>query len=453
MKSSDSNDTHQDELPTSDVAREDWNRYGLARRVTPVEQRDALGRPLEPADRADDLGRVGEKLRPDAGRKTEAPRTRPVRPPRSSRFVANAVALSAVGVIGAVLFVVAIVTSALMPAPSPTPGLSPTPSPPAAFASVAALPSETLRPAHVGILINLPMEIAIADRDQPPDDGTLMYLTGPSGGVAVDPGDGKLGTVYGGPAFAKGARRAIIDTGLWVSSWPAATTSCGPSCWPAAATYRLDLASGSITNTLPATYLLGATSDGVWVASGAKLQQLDPSSGEILSTTPWFGVGEPRVGCSSLWSFTPASGGARLTEIDPASGTAIGQSMLDPGVTYGPTFIEGQCWMMSGSGGASAGSTTLQWLNPDGSTQSILRYPGKSIVTLDREFWQYTSDRMIRRFEAISGFGYGVPYLLPVRPSNDDPKWLFAAAGTLWLVDGKQLAGFDVPTGPSRVSG
>ncbi|MGA3030593.1 MAG: hypothetical protein ABSE58_07655 [Candidatus Limnocylindrales bacterium] len=455
MSFRDPNDTEQDEPSTDDVAREDWNRYGLSHREPLADQRDALGRPLEPADR---VGRVGEEPLLDyrsQNRKTR--HSRPARPPRSSRFVADVAVLSAVGVIGAIVLVYALVSSSLMPAPSPTPRPSPTPTGPVAVTNepFSANPGEsvTLQSADVGILINLPMDIAIADRDQPPDDGTLMYLTGPNGGVSVNPADGKIGTVYGGSAFAKGVRRAVVDSGLWVSSWPADTKSCGASCWSAAATYRIDLATGSITNALAATYLLGATSDGVWVASGGNLQQLDPSTGDILSTTPWFGDGEPRLGCGSLWSFTPGSGGATLAEIDPGSGTDIGQSLLDPAVTYGPTLVEGQCWMMSGSAGASAGTTTLVWLNTDGTTQAVLGYPGKSIVTLDHEFWQYSSDKTMRRFEATSGYGYGVSYQLKVRPSNDDPEWFFAAAGTLWLLDGKQLAGFDVHTGTSRVNG
>lgn len=359
------------------------------------------------------------------------------------------------GVIGAIVVVFALVSSSLMPAPSATPRLTRSTAAPMTIAPVLVIPvpSNSPRPAHVALLVNLPMDIAIADRDQPPDDGTLIYLTGPAGGVSVNPTDGTVGTVYGGAAFANGVRRAVVDGGLWVSSWPAAAKSCGPLCWPTAATYRLDLATGSITNVLAKTYLVGASSDGIWVASGGNLQQLDPSTGAILSTTPWFGGGEPRVGCGSLWSFTSDASGGTLAEIDPASGTEIGQSQLGPGVAYGPTLVEGLCWMMSGSGGTSTVSTTLVWLNPDGTTQSTFLYGGKSIVTLEHEFWLYGSDGTMHRFEAASGFGYGASYLLPVRPSQDDPQWLFAAAGTLWLLDGKQLTGFDVYTGPGRVHG
>ena len=60
---------------------------------------------------------------------------------------------------------------------------------------------------------------------------------------------------------------------------------------------------------------------------------------------------------------------------------------------------------------------------------------------------------LIRRFDANSGSGYGTPFVLPVRPADDNPKWFFAAVGALWLIQDNRLTGFDVPTGSSRVNG
>jgi hypothetical protein len=348
--------------------------------------------------------------------------------------------------------VVGLVASALMPPPPPTPSRA-APGPSGSSASAGAKAPPTTLNAHVGVMINLPMAISIPARDQTPDDGTSMFLTGPGGGFTMDPGTGTVQTVYSGTAFAKDMRRAVILSGLWVSSWPASATTCGPTCWPAADTYRIDPATGGVTKSLPATYLLGAASDGIWVAADGQIERLDASTGEVLSTTPWRGSGEPRIGCGLLWAFTPGDKGAALTELDPESGNVIGQSSLGPGVAYGPAFVEGQCWMMSGSEGASGGSTTLVWLKPNGTTVSQFDYPGKSVVTLDGEFWLYSTTRVLQRFEATSGVVYGVPYVLPVRPPGDDPKWLFSASRTVWMIDGTKLSGFDVPTGTSRVNG
>jgi len=109
--------------------------------------------------------------------------------------------------------------------------------------------------------------------------------------------------------------------------------------------------------------------------------------------------------------------------------------------------------MMSGSAGASTGATTLVWLNADGTTQATFDYVRKSIVTLDREFWQYLGSGQLRRFDATSGAAFGAAYALPVRPPNEDPTWLFSSSGTLWMIDGAQLVAFDVPTGAANAAG
>jgi hypothetical protein len=306
--------------------------------------------------------------------------------------------------------------------------------------------------AHAGIVIDLPLGITIADRDQQPDDHAAIYLTGPTGGVAVDPGTGAFKHVYGGPAYAGGLGRALVMDGLWLSS-ESSDVVCGPSCWAESATYRLDTSSGSVTKALPKTYLVGAASDGVWVATGGKLERLDPYTGAALASLPWSGSAEPRYGCGSIWAFTAGDSGATIAEIDPPAGRTIGQSKLDPKVIGGPTYVEGQCWMMSGAAGVSGGSTTLVWLNDDGTSAKVFRYPGRSILTLDHEFWGYSQDRKIQRFEAVSGVDYGVAYVLPVKPTDNDPKWIFAATGMLWMIQGSQLVGFDVPTGTNRANG
>ena len=449
MSFEDSEETRPDEPSGDDVAREDWYRYGLHREPI-ADQRDALGRPLAPSDRG---SRVGDEFAIGAQRRQRPSRAASARSPRHSRLVANVFTVSAVATIGVALIVYAVVSSSLMPAPSPTPRRTTVPT--ASASSTATISPEAYaspRVADIAFRIELPWDIVVADRDRTPDAGNTMYLTGLTGGVAVDSGNGSRGTTFGGAAFTTGVRRAIVDSGLWVSSWPADVATCAASCWPAASTYRLDLASGKVTMTLSQTYLVGAASDGIWVASGDKLARLDPSTGAVLSTTPWLGKGEPRAGCDSLWSFSSGSEGATLAEIDVTTGTALGQSTLDPGVTFGPAIVGGQCWMMTGSGGASTGGTTLVWLKPDGSA-AVFPYPTSSIVILDGEFWRYASDRTIRRFDARTGIGYGVPYLLPSRPLDNDPKWIFAAAGTVWLVDGKELTGLDIPTGASRTEG
>ncbi len=434
----------------SSVARDDWNRYGLSRRDRAPDgaPRDALGRPVQRADR----GEAGPdeffmQYRSEAGQGT----ARPSRAERSSRFRANLATIAAAAMLGSGLLLVGLVTSPGAPITSPSPSrfASPTIGPP----SPIALASTGPRTAHVKLVIDLPVQVAITDRERPLDDGTTMYLTGPAGGVAVNESRGAIGTVYGGVAFSTGVRRAVVDGGLWVSSWPESAKSCGPACWAQATTYRIDVATGTVAEMLAATYLLGATDDGIWVATGTVVDLLDPTTASVLSSRPWGRTSEPRVGCGALWSYMEAAQEATLVQIDATTGTVVGSSTLDPAVAYGPISVKGQCWMMNGSDGATTGGSTLVWLNTDGTTQATFGYPGRSVVILDGEFWTYASGGTLRRVEATSGVAFGASYVLAVPPPNDELRWLFSAADSLWMISGGSIVNFEVPTGAANAAG
>jgi hypothetical protein len=450
-----------------EAERDDWTRYGVAHLPAPEPSQYDPNKPkvvgsstlskLKGAAPAPVISRKSEpadedflEYRHEIGAVETGQATRT----RSPRFIANVATVSVVGAIGVLILVLGLVSSVLMPGPSPIPTRT-VAAVPQSSASLGPGASRSLRLAHSGIVINLPVDITIPDRDQSPDDGSTLYLTGPTGGVAMDPGTGGIKGVYGGSAFADGIRRAVIlGNGLWVSSWPATTTGCGPSCWVSASTYRIDLVTRAVTNSLSGTYLLGSSSEGIWVATAGQILRLDPTRGdESQERIPWKGTGEPRVGCEMLWAFTASAKSPTLEKIDPANGNVLGQSSLDPRVTYGPTFEENQCWMMSGSAGASSGNTTMVWLNADGTTVKVSDYPGRSILALNREFWEYTQDGKIQRFEAVSGITYGVPWVLPIKPRDNDPRWFFSAVNTLWMIDGGKLYGLDVPTGTNRVNG
>jgi len=434
----------------SPIARDDWNRYGLSRRGHAADQapRDALGRPIERVDRRSE---APDDLFIHYRREASQHPARPAATHRSPRFIANVATVSFVGALGVALAVIGLATAPVMPIASPSPSRLASHTPNASdFAIVTPFAPKA---AHVSLLIDLPVQVSVNERDWPLDDGTSMYLTGLGGGLAVEPSRGTILTVYGGPAFAGGVRRAVVDDGLWVASWPASAKSCGPACWAAATTFHIDTVTGKVTKTLAATYLLGAADDGIWVAAGKVIQRLDPSTAVVVSSTPWTGSAEPRIGCGSLWSFTPGAQASTISQIDLTSGAVLGTSPLDPTVGFGPTFAQGQCWMMSGSAGASTGATTLVWLNADGTTQATFEYAGESIVSLDREFWLYSSDGQIRRIDATSGSTFGAAYTLPVRPPNEDPRWLFSASGSLWMIEGTQLIKFDVLTGAAAAAG
>ena len=437
----------------SEVAREDWRRYGGAR----GEAGTGGDRPGSTGRETDEQGRLRDDLYLDYRREGNGsgPRRTPeqdaaARRRRLSNLIGVAVAIAVIGTAAVVLNIQA---TTYKPASSPSrvallsPGGSGL-----ALPSGSSLPSTLTRVAHVGVTIKTPLLITIPDRGLDPDDGYTMYLTGNSGGFAMDPGTGRVLRVYGGPPFVSGMKRAVVDQALWLSTWPGQGVICGQECWKSATTYRVDLANGTVLETYLNTYLVGATSDGLWLATGSNVERHDPQTGAIAASTPWQGTAEPRVGCDYLWSYDQTAKETSLNYIDPSTGNSIRGSTLSTAYTFGPIWSDGQCWLMSGTGGSSNRTTSLAWLNADGSTY-MERQIAQSLVVLDREFWVYTADGTIQRFEPSAEVPYGVKYTLPIRPSDGDPRWFFASSGTLWLTLGDQLIGFDARTGASAVRG
>jgi hypothetical protein len=218
-----------------------------------------------------------------------------------------------------------------------------------------------------------------------------------------------------------------------------------------ATTYRIDPATGAVTLKLESTYLVGASFEGVYVASQGQVLTVDPSKGTVLSGVPWKVAGEPRLGCGSLWSVQFGSTNTVLNLVDTALGDVTGTSLLAADITFGPFSAEGQCWMMTGQGGASVNSTSVALILPNGSIAGDDQY-GASLVLLDSEFWEFLGDGTIQRFEVASGIGYGHRFQLAVKPPDNDPKWLFASVGKLWLYTGTDLVGFDILTGASAIN-
>jgi hypothetical protein len=432
----------------SEAARDDWYRYGLSRRGGEDQApRDALGRPIQDEGRRPAVPDDMFIRYRDETRQVPSGRAR-----RSPRFIANVATVIIVIAVAVAAVGIALATSPGPVVPSPSPGQLDSPTiNPSSFPLVVS--SAGPRAAHVAALIDLPVQVTITDRQRPLDDGgTTLYLTGPKGGVALDPSRGIIRSVLGGAAFAGGVRRAVFDSGLWLSSWPAATRPCGPTCWAQSTTYRLD-AVGAVTKKLTATYLLGAADDGVWVATGKVVELLDPATGAVRSSATWKGTTEPRIGCGALWSFTADAKATTLAQIDPKTGATLGSSVLDPTVTYGPIDVQGRCWMFNGSNGATLASATMTWLNADGTTQATFQYPGLSLVVLDNDFWIYSNGSQMQRLDPTSGVGFGAAYTLPVGPPGGDPQWFFASIGKMWMISGTQLAELDIPTGPGNAAG
>ncbi len=404
---------------------DDWTRYGGARDRDPESEIEEL--------RADDpFADYRRESRLSLGREQEPERA-------GLRTRAN--------LLGAIIALVALIGGAgvaniAIPKPSP-PTLSPRPYPSFSFESMRPVP--TLRMARVLVVVPLPISIFVPERSLSPDDGRTMYLAGRAGGFSVDVGAGRVGTVWGGSAFPRNLRKLLFAQGLWASTWPSNSELCGPDCWDSATTYRIDPASGAITSTLRGTYLVGATFEGVYVATEGSLRIVDPGDGHELSATPWKVAGEPRLGCDSIWSVQ--RGDRTVVDLIGEGGNRIGGTTLDSSLTFGPVSVEGFCWMMSGRDGASAGKTSLVWLSPSGDRSGDRKYDS-SIVVLNGEFWLLRDDATIQRFEAASaGLGYGPRFKLPVTIEGGDPRGIFSSVNTVWVYWGSSLMGLDILTG------
>lgn len=429
--------------PVGAPARTDWDRYGLGPTARSSYQGPQSDHSLRrrTGESRDDLYLDYRRENATRSRRTSG---------HSSRFVANALGAAAVGILAIAVLVAAVVTS----------GPGPTPTPRATIATATSSPTLPATPAlvdrlgEVDMLVDLPVNVFVPDRAQFPDDGTIMFLAGGDGGIAVDPATGAVGTVFGGQAFSSGVRRTIVATGnLWISSWPTSFKTCGQTCWARATTYRLNVGTGKIQKAYPGTYLVGLAADGLWLASGSQLERLDPSTGAVASVTPWKSEAEPRIGCGGLWSMETQTKASIVTGIDPATGEALVNPVVLPlTATYGPIEVESSCWMMSGFDGVSSRPTSLYLLNTESTQLGQDTYPDVLLV-LDGEFWKYSAGGVIQRFEARTATSYGPSYKLSVAPANDDAGRLFASVGKLWMIEGQQLAGFNILLGPEHSVG
>jgi hypothetical protein len=300
------------------------------------------------------------------------------------------------------------------------------------------------------VTLQVPFEAVIPSREYSADDGHSLFLAGDGAVARIDPQTGRM-TLLGGGHFPTRPRTWLYDHGLWLSTVLSDSPYCGPACWGVATTYRVDPSTGEVTATLASTYLIGSSPDGIWVASAGAIKRLDPSTGQLLSSMRWTASGEPRFGCASLWSFSQDDQHTYLARVDPTTGIASEPTSLDLLITYGPIAVEGQCWAMTGSGGASKRPTEIIWLNPDGSVFDT-RFYEEPIVLLDAEFWIYRTDGTLQRLEPSSGATIGPRFDLAIRPPQGDPTGLFSALGSLWLYEGDQLVGFDVPTGAAAAN-
>lgn len=423
----------------------DWDRYGLSQREESASTQQSAGRPIVRREPGDDL--YLEYMRENASRSRSGGG-------RSPRRRANLLAIVAIAVAAVLVVAVAMATAppGPTPTPAPTPGPTVLPTNPQAT-EVATIPASSASAEVVqdvpAAKFALPFPVDVPDRANQPDDNVVtMYLTGASGGVAIDLSTGSTEKTFAGAAFADGVGRSIVAGGsLWVSSWPSTYAACGPACWHLAKTYQLGLVTGKLAKTYDGTYLVGELGQGLVLADSNGIEFVDPTTGEKSAGLPWPGNGEPRVGCGSLWSFDAAVGQPTITRFNLATATVGASNALANGEAYGPVQTASGCWMMTGMGGVSTGSTSLAQLDTDGRLVSATGL-ASSVVFLDGQFWTYDAGLLQRYDPSMTGATGGMlgpVYQLTPVPAGGDPSLLFASLGYLWALEGNQLVEYSAP--------
>ena len=179
----------------------------------------------------------------------------------------------------------------------------------------------------------------------------------------------------------------------------------------------------------------------IWTVTERGLRQLDRVTGETLAR--WDIRGDAvQVACGAVWAWEWGDPGA-LTRLDP--------QMNDEG-SYegsGPVYeIGDECWrILEDDEGGNVGVERV-WPGPPIQTMSraapALQYDGNA-------FWRRPYG-LIQAWSPRTGESDGTTYVIDKADISSywklgDDGIVVAAAGSLWLINGWEIVGFDIPAG------
>jgi hypothetical protein len=179
-------------------------------------------------------------------------------------------------------------------------------------------------------------------------------------------------------------------------------------------------------------YLLAVGADGVWVASGTHLWQIDPATGSVAVTTSLPGAATAlQDAAGSIWAtvVTPSGGLGQLERIDPA-GTTVAQAVTGPAPSA-LTVADGSAWVTDRVQQSIERFTVTKRKVTRAQTISLPESPVRAptqITVEGRYVWVYERGRVMRIDPATDAV-VGTTSVAPAPGGT-----LAAGSGGIWVI-------------------
>lgn len=172
--------------------------------------------------------------------------------------------------------------------------------------------------------------------------------------------------------------------------------------------------------------------ESIWVGAHEHLLRLDQATGKQVKR--WdLGVDEVEVGCGAVWGRSLYDTG--MIRLDATTGA------VDRYAGEGPVYERlGECWRWVEDG------IERVWPQP---ALTTLATGSTSIWFEGSTFWRRPSGSM-QRWDPGTGTGVGPIWTIDEQDISSytklgDDGVVLSAAGTVWLVNGFEIVGFDIP--------
>jgi hypothetical protein len=170
----------------------------------------------------------------------------------------------------------------------------------------------------------------------------------------------------------------------------------------------------------------------IWVAAHERLLRLDRATGKQVKR--WdLDVDDVEVACGAVWARSLYDAG--LIRLDATTGA------VDRYAGEGPVYErQGECWRRV------EGGLERIWPAPRMTTPA----PGSYTIWFEGSTFWYRTQGSMQRWDPAIGAGFGPTWTIDKQDIS--PYWklgddgvVLSAGGTVWLVNGFEIVGFDIP--------